>query len=373
MREITCPKCHTVFTVDESDYAAIVAQVRSEEFEKELASRLKAKLEIFESRKQVDILNALKEKDDELGRTKSQIMDMQLMMESEKMRHAEELQFNEQKFNEQLKLKQEEVDQLRDFRQKLSTKAIGESLEVYCRNEFEKVRPMGFPYAYFEKDNDASSGSKGDFVFRDYASDGKTELVSIMFEMKNEAEETEKKHKNEDFFKKLDKDRTEKGCEYAVLVSTLEPDNELYNSGIVDVSHRYAKMYVVRPQFFIPLISLLKNASAKALQYKKELEIAKAKSYDLAMFESNVNEFKTAFDRNYRIASEKFADAIKHIDTTISTLQKIKENLLGSENNLRLANEKAERLSLERLVKGNPTMESKLEELIESRKGSDLT
>ena len=253
------------------------------------------------------------------------------------------------------------MDRLKDFKKSLSTKAIGESLEIYCHNEFDKIRSSAFPRAFFEKDNDAQSGTKGDFIFRDYLEDGETELVSIMFEMKNEADDTEHKHKNEDFFKKLDKDRTEKGCEYAVLVTMLEADNELYNSGIVDVSHRYPKMYVIRPQFFIPVISFLRNAAQNVAKYKQELAIVKAQNIDISNFEQNLNDFKADFDRNYRLASTKFTDAVTQIDDTIKKLQKIKENLLGSENNLRIANEKADKLTVKKLVKNNPTMKEMFE------------
>ena len=251
----------------------------------------------------------------------------------------------------------------KDFKAKLSTKAVGESLEVYCHNEFEKVRSMAYPRAYFEKDNVVSkTGSKGDFVFKDYDENG-LEFISIMFEMKNELDTTSTKHRNEDFLKELDKDRKEKGCEYAVLVSMLEADSELYNQGIVDVSHRFPKMYVIRPQFFIPLISLLRNSALNSLGYIRELNRVKNQNIDIENFESRLMDFKDKFSRNYRIASERFLDAIDEIDKSIAHLQKIKENLLKSENNLRLANDKADDLTIKKLVANNPTMAEKFAEI----------
>lgn len=263
-----------------------------------------------------------------------------------------------QSFTDQLKAKDEQIDYYKDLKAKMSTKMIGETLEVHCKTSFEQfLRPM-MPNAYFEKDNAVSrSGSKGDFIFRDKVDD--IEYVSIMFEMKNEADETATKHKNEDFFKELDKDRNEKGCEYAVLVSLLESDSELYNSGIVDVSYKYPKMYVIRPQFFIPMITLLCNTSKASLEYKKELALTKSQNIDVTNFENQLNDFKERFGNNYRLASEKFKKAIEEIDTTINHLTKVKEALLGSENNLRLANEKAEDLTIKKLTKNNPTMAEK--------------
>lgn len=254
----------------------------------------------------------------------------------------------------------EEVERLKDFKTRLSTKMVGESLEAHCSTIFNgELRPL-FPVAYFEKDNDSSSGSKGDFIFRDY--DGGTEYISIMFEMKNEMDETATKHRNEDFFRKLDADRTAKGCEYAVLVSLLEPDNELYNGGIVDVSHRYPKMYVIRPQFFKAMITLLVNAAKKSIDYQRQLAIARSQSIDVTNFEGQLNAFKDAFGRNYRLASEKFKTAIDEIDKSIAHLQKIKDALIGSENNLRLANDKADNLTIKRLTRCNPTMKAKFDE-----------
>ena len=258
-------------------------------------------------------------------------------------------------YESKLKIAQEQVDYYKDLKAKMSTKMVGETLEIHCSTEFNRMRPL-FPNAYFEKDNDASGGSKGDFIFRDF--DGDTEYISIMFEMKNELDETASKHKNEDFLKKLDADRTAKKCEFAVLVSLLEPDSELYNTGIVDMSHRYPKMYVIRPQFFIPIITLLVQTSQKSIEYKKQLAIAQNQSVDVSKFESQLLDFKDKFSRNYRIASEKFQTAIKEIDNSISHLQKIKEALIGSENNLRLANNKAEDLTIKKLTKNNPTMKA---------------
>jgi len=266
-------------------------------------------------------------------------------------------------FETQLKDRDEAIERLRDMKARLSTKMVGETLEQHCEVEFDRIRALAFPRAYFEKDNDARTGSKGDYVFRDFDDEG-TEFISTMFEMKNEIDTTATKKKNEDFFKELDKDRTEKGCEYAVLVSLLEADNELYNSGIVDVSHRYPKMYVIRPQFFIPMITLLRNAALNSLSYKAELARVREQNIDITTFEADLEEFKQGFGRNYELASRKFKTAIDEIDKTIDHLQKTKEALLGSENNLRLANNKADDLTVKKLVKKNPTMAAKFAELI---------
>lgn len=266
------------------------------------------------------------------------------------------------KYETQLKDRDEAIERLRDMKVRLSTKMIGESLEQHCEIEFNRLRATAFPRAYFEKDNDARSGSKGDFIFRDLDEAG-TEIVSIMFEMKNESDETATKKKNEDFLKELDKDRTEKGCEYAVLVSLLEPENELYNGGIVDVFHRYPKMYVVRPQFFIPIITLLRNAAMKSLQYKSELALVKAQNIDITNFETQLDDFKSAFGRNWRLASEGFEEAVKRIDEAIKDLEKTKDALHKSANNLRLANDKAEDLTVKKLTRSNPTMAAKFAEL----------
>lgn len=266
------------------------------------------------------------------------------------------------KYETQIKDRDEAIERLRDMKARLSTKMVGESLEKHCETEFNRIRAAAFPRAYFEKDNDASNGSKGDFIFRDSDEAG-TEVVSIMFEMKNESDETASKKKNEDFLKEIDRDRVEKGCEYAVLVSLLEPDSELYNTGIVDVSHRYPKMYVVRPQFFIPIITLLRNAAQNSLQYKTELALVRAQNIDITNFERQIDDFKTAFGRNWRLASEGFVEAIKRIDEAIKDLEKTKEALHKSANNLRLANDKAEDLTIKRLTRGNPTMAAKFAEL----------
>jgi len=274
------------------------------------------------------------------------------------------------KYETQIKDREDEIERLRDMKARLSTKMVGETLEQHCETEFNRIRATAFPSAYFEKDNDARTGSKGDYIFREIV-EGDTEIVSIMFEMKNENDETATKKKNEDFLKELDKDRNEKGCEYAVLVSLLEPDSELYNSGIVDKSHRFPKMYVVRPQFFIPIITLLRNAAQNSLKYKTELALVKSQNIDITNFESDLDTFKTGFARNYELASKKFKTAISEIDKTIDHLQKTKDALLGSENNLRLANNKADDLSVKKLTKRNPTMANKFEELNKNDNGQN--
>ena len=390
MKEIRCPKCNEVFTVDESGYAALLSQVRNNEFEKELKEReeaihnkhksditlalteekaksektlleqkaeierLKGALELEKSNNELAVKSALQEKDAEILKLKSEL-ELSVKDQELTVRNLVE------KHNAEIKLKEEEIDYYKDFKAKQSTKMIGESLERHCESEFNKIRMTAFPNAYFEKDNDARSGSKGDFIFKE-EKDG-TEFISIMFEMKNEADTTATKHKNEDFFKELDKDRKEKNCEYAVLVSLLEGDNEFYNNGIVDVSYKYEKMYVVRPQFFIPIITLLRNAALNSLKYKQELQIIKNQNIDITNFEADMNEFKEKFSRNFRIASDKFRTAIDEIDKTILHLQKTKEALISSENNLRLANDKAEDLTIKKLTRNNPTMQAKFEEL----------
>ena len=337
--------------------------------EKEI-NELKNQLSLMEGNTRLEILNALKSKDEEISRLKeenskflnqkdlkiSELNNKLALNDSLNKEKNEEINKN---YETLLKAKQEEVDFYKDFKARQSTKLVGESLEVHCATEFNKLRPL-FPNAYFDKDNEISkSGSKGDFIFRDYDED-KTEIVSIMFEMKNENDTTATKHKNEDFLKELDKDRNEKNCEYAVLVSMLEPDSELYNGGIVDVSYKYPKMYVVRPQFFIPIITLIRNGALNALSYKKELEIARNQDIDLSHFEENMNDFKDAFGRNYRIASEKFKTAIEEIDKTIDHLEKTKKALMSSENNLRLANNKAqEDLTIKKLTKNAPSIAEK--------------
>ena len=295
------------------------------------------------------------------GKAASEIAELKSMAASEKDAAMLREKSLVERFNMQLREKQEQIDYYKDLKTRMSTKMIGETLERHCSTEFNRVRASMYPKAYFEKDNDARGGSKGDFIFRDYDEDG-TEYISVMFEMKNEMDETATKHRNEDFFAKLDKDRREKDCEYAVLVSLLEPDSELYNEGIVDVSYRYPKMYVVRPQFFMPLISLLSQASKKSIEYRKALALAQRQSVDVSNFEEQLNDFKNRFANNYRLASEKFKKAIEEIDKSIDHLQKIKEALLGSENNLRLANNKAEELTIKKLTRNNPTMKEKFEQ-----------
>ena len=317
--------------------------------------RLSGKLEAEQREAETRIAAALSEKNSEIQKLRNDLelekKESELKEKSLQERHAQEL-----------KSKDVQIDFYKDLKAKQSTKMVGETLEQHCETEFNTLRAVAFPGAYFEKDNDASSGTKGDYIFRETAEDG-SELLSIMFEMKNELDETEKKHKNEDFFKKLDKDRREKGCEYAVLVSLLEADSELYNAGIVDVSYRYEKMYVIRPQFFIPMISLLRNAAKNALSYKQQLAVARSQSIDITNFENEMNAFKDRFGRNYRLASEKFQTAIDEIDKTIDHLQKTKAALLSSENNLRLANDKAQELSIKKLTKNSPTMRERFEAL----------
>ena len=377
--------------MDEADYASIVNQVKNAEFHDEVERRLremqerqKTEEELAVSKVEKKYQDALSRKDLEISGLKSSVSEseskLRIAIMEEQRKAAESLQgkdkeiaelkanaeisrqkavnfVNTQKeqYETKLKMMQEQVDYYKDLKTKMSTKMIGETLEIHCSTQFNQMmRPM-MPNAYFEKDNDASGGSKGDFIFRDFSPEG-TEYVSIMFEMKNEADETATKHKNEDFFKKLDADRKAKNCEFAVLVSLLEPDNELYNGGIVDVSYRYEKMYVIRPQFFLPIISLLVQTSKKSLEYKQQLAIAKSQSIDVTNFENQLLDFRDKFGRNYRLASEKFQTAIDEIDKSIAHLQKIKDALIGSENNLRLANDKAEALTIKKLTQNNPTM-----------------
>lgn len=351
MHEIKCPNCHKTFKVDESSYAAILNQVKNQEFNEELHERLrqlekehKSELELTELKVKNNLKAELIEKDAEI--TKLKLTEATL----------------KEKYESALQLKDEQIERLKDMKAKLSTKMVGETLEQHCENEFNKIRATGFQHAYFEKDNDSRTGSKGDYIYREEDENG-TEIVSIMFEMKNENETTATKHKNEDFLKELDKDRNEKNCEYAVLVSLLEADSELYNTGIVDVSHRYPKMYVVRPQFFIPIITLLRNAALNALKYKQELALQRSQNLDITDFEEKIEIFKSAFSRNYQLASQKFQTAIDEIDKTIAHLEKTKKALLSSENNLRLANDKAEDLTIKKLTRGNPTMAKKFAEL----------
>lgn len=418
MKELTCPKCGNVFTVDEADYASILSQVKNQEFAAEVAKReeeireklqaeqkamqlteqqshqqaiasmnlemekkqteiadLKAQLQSIEQVKNAErqtailaeqqrLTQSLNDKDAEIIRLKAdmqqKVSEMQAAAQLQENNAALREQQTREQYKQMLEAKQQEVDFYKNFKSRLSTKMIGESLEQHCSTQFEQNLRAAMPSAYFEKDNDASQGSKGDFIFRDYAEGD--EYVSIMFEMKNESDETATKHRNEDFFKKLDDDRRKKGCEYAVLVSTLEPDSDLYNAGIVDVSHRYEKMFVVRPQCFIPIINLLVNANKKSISLQRELAVAKNQSIDVTNFENQLLDFKEKFGNNYRLASEKFSKAIEEIDKTITHLIKTKEALLSSENNLRLANDKATALTVKKLTKGNPTMQKLFEE-----------
>lgn len=420
MNEIICPHCKKVFKVDEAGFADILKQVRDHQFEEELKTRLdlaaqdkenavklaeatitnsfqaqlaNKDLELTKLRaeKEAELLQKLTQKEKELtelnAKLKTKELDKTLAvkeasqkLERERDELANEVKNKErekqllemtltEKFTGQLKEKDaiirhkdEEIALRKDMKLKLSTKMIGETLEQHCETEFNKLRATAFQKAYFEKDNDARSGSKGDYVYREM-DDAGNEIISIMFEMKNEGDETATKKRNEDFLKELDKDRNEKRCEYAVLVSLLEAESDLYNSGIVDVSHKYSKMYVVRPQFFIPIITLLRNAAMNSLQYKAELAMVKNQNIDITNFEEKINTFKEGFARNYELASRKFHTAIEEIDKTIDHLQKTKEALLSSENNLRLANQKAEDLTIKKLTHGNPTMKAKFEEL----------
>lgn len=423
MNEIKCPNCGTIFQIDESDYESIVKQIKDKEFEKELQlldeqhkidkdsaikvveanlqkelteklgkkdleiTELKNKLKMSESeteskleKKYSDELNQklleiselkntlkLKEAEqqlalkDALTLKEKEIDALNTKISSTKTEYLLKEQNLKDNYEEKIKSKDEQIAYYKDFKARQSTKMIGESLEQHCSNEFNKLRPL-FGDVYFEKDNDVKDGTKGDFIFREYDTDG-TEIISIMFEMKNEADATSAKHRNEDFFKKLDKDRTDKNCEYAVLVSLLEIDNDLYNNGIVDVSHKYNKMYVIRPQFFIPLITLLRGAALNTLNYKKQLKTIQNQNIDISHFEENMNSFKDAFGRNYRLASERFKKAIDEIDKTIDHLQKTKENLLKSEDNLRLANSKADALTIKKLTSNSPTMAQMFDDL----------
>lgn len=429
MQEIKCPKCGEVFQVDEAGYAAIVKQVRDKEFNRELKERelqfkmakedalevartkaekefnqlkaekdrlvseLNAKLIAKDEEQKHIVKEAEAEKDKVIAELSAQITNNENLKNlavsevetrytkllAEKKEEIAKLNGDLESANKELEIrvnsirreydviiknKDEQIEQYRDFKARQSTKMIGESLEVHCSNEFNKVRPIGFPTAYFEKDNDARSGSKGDFIFRDFDDEG-NEYISIMFEMKNEADATEKKHKNEDFFKELDKDRREKDCEYAVLVTLLEADNDYYNQGIVDVSHRYTKMYVIRPQFFIPLISLLRNAAGNSLEYRKQLAEMKNQNIDIENFEAGIDEFKRLWGMHYTNAKNRFDEAIAEIDKTMQHLQKVRDALVTSGNHLGKANTQAADLTIKRLTKGNPTMAQKFAELKE--------
>ena len=432
MKELKCPKCGSVFQVDEADYASILSQVKNAEFDAEIQrrlaeiderhkaeqdlaavkteqsfqtqlnkkdkeldakdaeiERLKTQLQNIEAQKKSELTLALAEKDQKIAQLNSTIKQgdskLQLAVMAErnkaqeavqekdkeimKLRSDAELEKREAQIHEtalleqhkkELQMKQEQLDYYKDLKTKMSTKMVGETLEQHCSIEYEQYIRPAMPNAYFDKDNDAADGTKGDFIFRD-SEDG-TEYISIMFEMKNEMDTTATKHKNEDFLKKLDEDRKKKGCEFAVLVSLLEADNDLYNTGIVNKSHLYPKMYVIRPQFFVPFINLLVQTSKKSLEYKKQLILAQSKEVDVTNFESKIEDFKTKFGRHYELATKKFDDAVKQIDDTISKLLKIKENLLGSENNLRLAQQDTEDLTIRKLTYKNPTMKAKFDE-----------
>mgnify|MGYP002711225778 FL=1 len=393
MSEIKCPHCGSVFKVDDSGYTEILTQVKNAEFQKELLKRENDLKAIYQSNKEAEISDlkakynvsviTLKQQISDLnGKLELKDKDRQLAVneatqakENEIIKLKNELDLKEKQFEldkktlsegyeSELKQKQTEVDYYKELKAKLSTKLVGETLERHCETEFNRIRMAAFPNAYFEKDNDARTGSKGDFIYRESTDDG-VEFISIMFEMKNENDTTATKHKNEDFFKELDKDRREKECEYAVLVTMLEADNELYNAGITDVSYRYEKMYVIRPQCFIPIITLLRNAALNSVSYKRQLAEIKNQNIDISKFESNLIEFKERFSNNYRLASEKFKAAIDEIDKTIDHLNKVKDALLGSEKNLRLANDKAQDLTIKKLTKDNPTMLKKFNDLNE--------
>lgn len=391
MQDIICPHCHKAFQVDEAGYANILQQVRDSAFEQQLHERLElaekdkqAALRLAQVEAANQLQTAATHKDQEILSLKARLESAELArqlavtealsqvererdaLKNDLQRVALEKELSESSLKAihkaQLEDRDQAIERMRDLKAKLSTKMVGETLEQHCEIEFNRIRSTAFPHAYFEKDNDASSGSKGDYIFRDMDAQG-TEIVSIMFEMKNESDATATKKKNEDFLKELDRDRREKGCEYAVLVSLLEPDNDLYNAGIVDVFHRYPKMYVVRPQFFIPMITLLRNAAMKSLEYKTELSLVKAQQVDITRFETQLEDFKTAFGRNWRLASEGFEEAVKRIDEAIKDLERTKDALYKSANNLRLANDKAEDLTIKKLTKDNPTMAAKFDAL----------
>lgn len=391
MNEIICPNCKKAFKIDEAGFADILKQVRDHTFDKELhdrtellerdkesavklaeektknelqadstkkdteIARLTAKLESAETEKELALTQAI----NKIEKERDALANNLESKDSEKMLLEVSLK---DKYENELKTKDELIERYKDMKLKLSTKMLGETLEQHCETEFNKLRATAFPNAYFEKDNDATTGSKGDYIYRETDETG-NEIISIMFEMKNEGDETATKKKNEDFLKELDKDRTEKSCEYAVLVTLLEADDELYNTGIVDASHKYSKMYIIRPQFFIQMITLLRNAAMNSMRYKTELALVKAQNIDVTNFENQLDDFRDSFGRNYRLASDKFKTAIDSIDKSIIQLQKTKENLQRSEDNLRIANNKAEDLTIKKLIRGNPTMTAKFDEL----------
>lgn len=362
MNEIICPHCEKAFKIDEAGYADILKQIRNKEFDKELHEKLaaaeqekKSALSLAEAENETKRLKLVADKETEIAGLKSKIEKSELQKQISESDLRKSLE-------DQIKDRDNQIERLKDLKLQLSTKMLGETLEQHCEVEFNRIRATAFPKAYFEKDNDAKTGSKGDYIFRD-KDEADNEIVSIMFEMKNEGDDTKTKKKNEDFLKELDKDRTEKGCEYAVLVSMLEPESELYNVGIVDVSHKYPKMYVVRPQFFIQMITLLRNAALNAMEYKAELALVRAQNVDVTDFEEKLEEFQTGFARNYDLASRKFQTAIEEIDKSIDHLQKTKAALLSTDNNLRIANDKAQDISIKKLTRGNPTMAQKFEDL----------
>ena len=356
MNEIKCPNCGEMFQLDGNSYADILNQVRTNEFNKEISERLQMAEEKHKTEAELNLEKATTTLKEQCMKYASQIETIKAKAECEQADLREKIAEEKKSKEEIIRFKDEEIDRLKDMKAKLSTKMVGESLEQHCENEFNKIRSVAFPNATFEKDNNVADGTKGDYLFKEFDPETGVEVVSIMFEMKNEIDTTATKHKTEDFFKKLDTDRCKKKCEYAVLVSLLEAESELYNTGIVDVSHKYEKMYVIRPQFFIPLISILKNEALKSLDYKKQLVIAKNQSLDVQNFEESMEDFKEKFSRNYRIASDRFQTAISEIDKTIDHLEKTKKALLSSENNLRLANDKAQDLSIKKLTKNNKTM-----------------
>ena len=397
MKEIHCPHCKQVFEMDAAGYADIQKQVKDAEFESQLRSRLKAQEDKHLIEVQLAEAKIIDKKNEEFSNKEMQIQRLKSELDTEKetaslkidlaikeateplQKSIDKLQtlvdsadrekqlletsLNE-KYQTQIADRDEAIERLRDFKAKLSTKMLGETLEIHCENEFNGLRATAFPNAYFDKDNEVIGGSKGDYIFRDYDSNG-TEFISIMFEMKNEGDTTATKKKNEDFLEKLDKDRNNKGCEFAILVSVLESDNNLYNNGIVDKSHRFPNMYVIRPQFFVPMITLLRNAATKSIQIRNELELFKNQNIDITTFENDFNEFKEGFAYRFGLASDRFADAIKEIDKSIKALQDTKKNLLKSENHLRLANNKAQEVTVKRLTKNNDTMRSLFEKLKE--------
>ena len=398
MNKIVCPKCGEEFELTDADYLSIVDQVKTEEIakavnekekslkivmqadlEKQMANKeleiekLNSKIRENELNRQVAINEAVQKQAEKISaleqalavknaEAQNEIDKAALIKENEINRLKAEMESEKNLMKDRERQMQEQIDFYKDLKARMSTKMVGETLEQHCQVEFNKIRMAGFKNAYFEKDNDASSGSKGDYIFRDFSDDGQ-EFVSIMFEMKNECDTTATKHKNEDFLKELDKDRREKKCEYAVLVSLLEADSEFYNAGIVDMSYKYPKTYVIRPQFFIPLITLIRNEAMNSLEYKKQLALIQNQNIDITHFEENLADFQNKFANNYRIASDKFKNAIDEIDKTIDHLQKVKDGLLGSERQLRIANDKAQDLSIKKLTKDNPTMKKKFEDL----------